>query len=384
LSGGIDSSLIAAYASMEKSTIRAFTASFRNPDLDELAFAQSVAKNLGIELVTVSGDDITSEKFWNIIYHLDEPLGDPASVPTYLLSERLSKHVRVVLSGEGADEFFHGYPFYRYESLFASFRFLTPIARTLFENHLPKWELHASLPRSTVRIAKAFCASYDIGVGRWTSVFGDGFLKSLFRNGYAPFDDTYLKEIQDRVSGLVRRYGVIEGGLLIDTVQWLPANLLVKVDRMSMAHSVEVRAPFLDQEVVRCAVNIDRRSKHDWGEGKKHLRVLLKKNFPPPIADSISSRKKHGFEVPIVEWLRQELRGVAEELLQSENIKRTGVLDPGMVSALYQSLTIAKDSSRLRRHLWLVLVFEAWAKLHKESFGLQLGDRRSRTRIVVS
>jgi len=370
LSGGIDSSLIAAYAAAEKANLRAFTATFERPDLDELSYAKKVAHSFGIDLITIKGDELTPKKFEDIVFHMDEPLGDPACVPTYLLCEALARHVTVVLSGEGADELFHGYSFYRYESLLPYIKPFAPFTKGVARKVVKEWEMRAAVPRSIVRLAKVLSESHDLGVSRWTTVFGEALLRSILEGGRIPFDPLYLQKIQDTIATLMDQVGEREARLLADVVQWLPADLLVKLDRMSMAHSVEARAPFLDQDVIKLALSLESRKKSDWWSGKKPLRLLLREKIPSQIRNTIAFRKKQGFETPVAEWLRSGLSEVVGDLLSAENLRRTGVLNVQIVQDLLRGINTIDNPVRLQRHLWQVLVFEAWAQQYRDGFGL--------------
>lgn len=382
LSGGVDSSLIASYAALSKDFHRAFTATFQQSDLDELLYASQVASAFGMTLHPVEGDTLDSGLFQEIIYHADEPLGDPACIPTYLISKALSKYVKVVLSGEGADELFYGYDYYRLEH---RWKYISWLQALIDEETIPDWllalEAQGSLPSAFSRMAKVLTAEYDLGSARWTSVFSQASAKRLLNGNVNSSADSYLKEMEETLHQFQRYAGTVEGAIALDLAYWLPGDLLTKVDRMTMAHSLEARAPFLDHEVIGLAIAMPSVMKMRGRETKAPLRQLLKRKLPNDIAYGIAFRRKHGFETPVASWMRNELRELAEERFSEAALSAHGLIRNHSVQQLWNRFLRGGHEFALRRKLWLLLVFQTWYSWHERKFGF---TPRQAKRIEVS
>ena len=366
LSGGIDSSLISWYAANKKTQIRAFTASFERDDLDETSYAKLVAKHLNIDLVVTQGGNITPNLFEKIIFHMDEPLGDPACVPTFLLAQAFSKYVKVILSGEGADELFLGYPHFFYE---AYWPFLNPfqafIKKIISPELASRWEKQAAIPPTLVRGAKAVSASQNLGAMRWTTVFSEYSAARLTgSNNVFP----YLEEMSDTYRNIRVHHSHLKASAAMDLLYWLPDDLLVKIDRMTMAHSVEARAPFLDQELISLVLNIPPEKMRNFRKSKILLKTLVSKKFSSPIRETLINRPKHGLETNTTEWLKGPLRVVADERLSPSALTSSGMLDPKEAKSFWDSFKNASVYSPLRRKAWLMLVLQSWNIWHNRKF----------------
>jgi asparagine synthase (glutamine-hydrolysing) len=358
LSGGVDSSLISWYGANLGSHMRAFTASFDRPDLDETPFARAVSDSLGSELVVVNGGMCTQDVFSQVISHLDEPLGDPACVPTFLLSQEISRHVKVVLSGEGADELFNGYHHYRSEFFWPSVRGLQPILRHVFTPaRIARWEIDPSFSSTLARIAKVFSSVYELGAMRWTTVFSEPLVAHLL-GASSVFN--YLDEISEVSNKLRTQFGSTQAAIALDLLYWLPDDLLVKVDRMTMAHGVEARTPFLDHELVSLAMSISPSQKISLNQTKTLLRKLVVKKFYNPLGRQIAYRPKHGLETNTAEWLLGPLRSLAEERLSPGSLASSGIINPIGGSSVWKSFLRSGLKSPLRRKAWLLFVLQSW------------------------
>ena len=280
LSGGIDSALLASYAKRNGVKPRTFVARFDEQDLDESRYAQQVAEYLGLEQIAVTGGHLTPEVFEQVIFHGDELLGDPACVPTFLLAQEVSKYVKVVLSGEGADELFWGYDTYRYERIWHLFSWLRTIfsRSSGFQNIVSSWETSSRVPAGLTRLGKLLSATYDVGASRWTSVFADHTIKSLTSSNGNQL--IRLQEIEQRIVQLGRYMDPLSASLSGDLLYWLADDLLMKVDRMTMAHSVEARAPFLDPELIGKALALPAKYKLKGKNRKAHAARAGGKAFP--------------------------------------------------------------------------------------------------------
>jgi asparagine synthase (glutamine-hydrolysing) len=373
LSGGIDSALLASYAHRNGSKLRVFTARFDEDSLDESKYAQQVANYLGLEQIIVTGGQLTPEIFDQVIFHGDELLGDPACVPTFLLSHEISQHVKVVLSGEGADELFWGYDTYRLERIWRWFSWMKNFfsRNRKFQNVVSAWEFSNQVPARLTRLGKLLSSMYDTGASRWTSVFADHTLKSLIPEGSDDNQVVYLQEMEQRIIQLERSMDPFDASLSGDLLYWLPDDLLMKVDRMTMAHSVEARAPYLDPHLILKALALPQKYKLQGNSGKYILRELVKKYFPGPVGKSLARRKKHGFEVPVGTWLRGNLRECVEDRLSPEKLAKSGLLDIGFATRLKENFYSTQADTPLRRKLWMLLCFQTWYELHEQGFGFR-------------
>jgi asparagine synthase (glutamine-hydrolysing) len=371
LSGGIDSTLLACYAKNSNANLRVFSARFDQPDLDELEYSTQVARQLNLNHVVVDGGKLDGDAFDRIIFHADEFLGDPACVPTYLLAQEISKHVKVVLSGEGADELFWGYDTYRYERWWKWIAWLQPFLSRLksIQNLVGDMEFSPRAPASFTRVAKMMTETRELGASRWTSVFSSHAVDQLILSELKRSGSAYLSEMEESVLGLTRLFGRARGSLAVDLQYWLPSNLLVKVDRMTMAHGVEARAPFLDSDLVMAVIAMPSNQKMNLRQGKLYLRSAVEKHFPGELGRMLARRRKHGFEVPVREWLLTTLREQVEDRLSKRSLDESAIFDSAQVSRLWKSFLAAPADSPLRRKVWLIFCYQSWHELHRAKFG---------------
>ena len=370
LSGGIDSSLIAECAMQAKEEpIKAFTVSFEDQDLDELYYAKQVSDYLGMELIEIPGSRIDPNTFLKIVFHADEPLADPACIPTYLIAEAVSDYLKVVLSGEGADELFWGYPHYNREKYFH--KLLNPaIIDHFYTNRYLSARLESTpqIPAFVSRFSRIFASEHDLGSSRWTTVFGESSLHRLFEDGHPHF--SAHQKINDHLNNLKKKMSRLSASVSLDLFYWLPDDLLVKLDRMSMAHSVEARAPFLDQELIKYALNLPISQKGSRGQTKLPLRKLLGQKLPAELHRSIVYRKKHGFETPICKWMDDELNELASHSFNTASLNDIAFLNTREIQTLWNRFKKSGDSKSYGRKMWLLLCFISWYHLYKQKFGL--------------
>jgi len=374
LSGGIDSSLLSAYSSrLTHAPLRGFVVRFEEEHLDESPFARKVARALHMPLVELDGGKIDTDVFQRVVYHGDEPLGDPACIPTYLIHQEIAGHVKVVLSGEGADELFWGYPRYQHEMIFQRLASLLP-SEMLKSSHpfLALLEDETLPGLGLSRLTKLVTTPSHFGCARWATIFGEAALSRLL----APFqpdgseDPRYMAEFVNLFKAFKAKTTALEASLATDIIFWLPDNLLTKVDRMSMAHSVEARAPFLGHHLVEMALRMRPHMKADLKETKRILRKLLARQLSSSSARGIIHRGNHGFDVPLHRWLAQELRNMAEELFSPASIKDCPFLSTSYVLSLWNGFQTGIKSLAYARKLWLLLCFLSWHRWHKRHFDL--------------
>ena len=360
LSGGVDSSSVAAFA-VRASTepVKTFSISFAEASFDESAYARGVAKYLGTDhheerlSANLAANLVSEIGAW-----MDEPFSDPSLVPTYLLSRFTRKHVTVALGGDGGDELFAGYPmyaglrwgeFYKRVPLALRERVVEPIVRLL-----PVKTKNLSFDYKAQRFVTG--AKYDT-VARHHVWFGsftpDEQTQLLTADALASSDgEIYAQARQfaeecDNDDPVTRMQSV-------DTRLYLAEDILTKVDRASMAVSLEVRAPFLDPRVAEFAASLPGNYKL---RGHK-TKYILKKAVHELLPSFVTKRGKKGFGVPVAEWLKDNLRPLARDLLSPERVRRAGVFNPTFIARLQDEHE--RGIANHRKLLWTLLMFELW------------------------
>jgi asparagine synthase (glutamine-hydrolysing) len=348
LSGGIDSSAIVACMSGASNSIRTFTAAFGQPD-DELKWARLVADHFGTEHTELFIDSTKTGALPDMAWHLDEPLADPAAVPTLLLARKTKPHATVVLLGEGGDETFGGYERYGIMRRLASaggarsgFRYLTPF-----------------LSRSGPLVG----AKRADFLGEFAKVANDDYLayERISAFGFTEREKTALSGGHWHAGPTAMRNWLAKPGsiysrmLTFDQQVWLPDRLLMKVDKMTMAASVEARTPFLDHRLVEFANSLP--------PGLRLNKVLLKRSLHGILPKAILNRRKHGFAVPLGSWFGGEMHGVAAQMIDSW---RSGqYVDPTPLRGLLEN----PRRFRADHRLWTALSFELWYRTFIEGDG---------------
>jgi asparagine synthase (glutamine-hydrolysing) len=359
LSGGIDSSaLLAVMAPMVKEPVRTFSVGFSEREANELAYARIAARAAGAEHREVV---VTPEEFFRalprLVWHEDEPIAFPSSVPLYFVSELARRHVKVVLTGEGADELFLGYNRYRVtswnERLGRPYWALAPHALQATVGRLA-----ARLPRKLRRYAQRSFLALPPGP------------RGLFCENFSVFPRALRGQVlaaagqaedRDPYANVLRCYHEADGGALDRMsradLQTFLVRLLAKQDQMSMAASIESRVPFLDHEFVEHALAIPGRFKLRGWQTKAVLRRALRGRVDPRIL----SRRKMGFPVPVGRWLRGSFWPLVEEFVLGPRAAARGHFDPLALRALAEEHRqgIADHGTRL----WLLVNLEIWHRV---------------------
>ncbi len=359
LSGGIDSSgVVAMMAQNSDNPVKTCTIGFDDKRFNETEFAQVVAAKYKTEHHELTVHSNVSDNLEKIVRYFDEPFADPSLVPTYFVSELARQHVTVAVAGDGGDEVFAGYSKYSVDDIENRLRNKFP--RWLRKNVFPKLAHLLTMSNATVcRKGKSLLTSLSLepamGFYLSNSMIDDRHWNELIKpevenelGNYHPSKlttDAYEKcDGPDHLAKI----------LYTDMKTYLPGDILVKVDRMSMANSLEVRAPFLDKEVIEFAATAPSNMKFRNGEKKYILKEALK----PLLPDDILYRKKMGFSVPLASWLRGELKELAESYLftQSQGIQQ--FFDIDKVREFWQQHQSGKaDHSAM---LWSMLIFQMW------------------------
>ena len=356
LSGGVDSSLVVA--SMGKA--RTFSIGFDDPSYNELKWARKVADHLGVDHV----DDIIKPDvvglFDQLMDHMDDPIGDFSIFPTYLVSRHARNYVTVALSGDGGDELFGGYEAYlangmarRYELVpgLVRKRFIEPVIKSFKPRPEKKGLINKAL-----RFVEGLEHADELSHARWRIFAGETVRQNLFtREALKKIETPAAAHILD----LLKRSGErdpLNKSLYVDLKSYLVDNCLVKVDRMSMAVSLEVRVPYLDTEMVELAFQIPRQLKVANGQTK----ILLKRVAARHVPDECIYRPKEGFSIPIKNWLGTQFLPLMQDLLKVEDIKSQGLFQPETIERLKKEhLTGVANHSHI---LWSMMVFQDWRR----------------------
>jgi asparagine synthase (glutamine-hydrolysing) len=370
LSGGIDSSLVAALLARRSGIrLKTFTIGFSGSEFDESSYARGVSEVLGTEHVEFPvSPDAALAAAAELADIADEPIGDSSLIPTLMVSRLARQHVKVALSGDGADELFGGYARYAYCGRFVE---RSPIVRGLY---FLSGEFLDLLPRGLVARAYAIASAggprfaaisdklrkfvsmtrassefeaYDAAISEWA---GSESCRLVAGNPQAT--DTAFAQYQS-----VRGADPRDRFMHFDMTRYLPGDLLVKVDRASMAVSLEAREPFLDQETAALAAALPMRWKIRGPENKFILRELLKKHLPR----ALFARPKQGFSAPIADWLRGPLRPLLLEELSAARVAKFGVLDSGAVHGALTRFLNADRQAGSAAGLWILLQVQQWA-----------------------
>ena len=363
LSGGLDSSIVAALMARHMtSPVKTFTIGFQEDAFNELPDARLVAHHIGAEhhelIVTPDAVGMLQELAW----YFDEPFGDSSSIPTFLVSQLAAGHVKMVLSGDGGDEAFAGYSRYRkYMQLNRMARLSLGTARQglALAGALAGNALGTRLRRIADRMALPYPERYLSGVAVSTvadiSPILSPDLASL--DPYAQVRDHFMRsDIDDEMEQ------ILSGD--IDT--YLVDDILVKVDRMTMANSIEARAPLLDHVLLEFCARLPFHLKNNGTVGK----YLLKKAARELLPDACLQKRKQGFAIPLAAWFRTDFKPLMQDILSSQSFRERGIFNvAGVLACFDRHLSGQQDFSEL---LWLVLTYEMWARAFVDGRGAGL------------
>ncbi|NIS75878.1 MAG: asparagine synthase (glutamine-hydrolyzing) [Deltaproteobacteria bacterium] len=356
LSGGVDSSLVVKSMGNAKT----FSIGFADPSYNELRWSGKVADHLRVEHITEIIEPDAVDLFDHLIYFLDDPIGDFSIFPTFLVSRLARKHVTVALSGDGGDELFGGYETYMADIMAKKYQMVPSYLRlNLIEPCVRSLRPRAS-KKGFVNKLKRFVEGLENAEGlshaRWRLFIGEAKRKALFT------DEAYSAlqiEPSAHIFDLFRRAGKrnpLNRSLYVDLKSYLTDNILVKVDRMSMAVSLEARVPYLDKELVELAFRMPDHLKVTT----RQTKILLKKVAARYIPSECVYRPKEGFSIPVKNWLGNQMRPLMEDLLDSGNIGKEGIFNPSAVEQLKKEhLAGVANHSHV---LWSLMVFQAWRK----------------------
>lgn len=353
LSGGVDSSIIVAIAREFNPKIKTISVGFEREGYSEIDVAKETADRLNVENIS---SIITPQEFMDefprFVWHMDDPLADPAAVPQFFLSEVARRHVKVALSGEGADEMFGGYTIYNEPN---SLKTLTNLPNGLKKglNHLAKMMPEGMRGKSFLERGTTPMEERYVGNAK---IFEEAEKQKLLKNYLTghPYQDV-TRPFYDASKG----YDPIDRMQFIDIHTWLNGDLLLNADRTTMAHSLELRTPFLDKEVFKVARTLP----SDIRIANGTTKYILRKAAESFVPDNVLYRKKLGFPVPIRHWLKDEMnewaKGIIRESATDHLINKQYVLQ-----LLDDHCAGKADNSR---KIWTVLTFMVWYKVYIET-----------------
>lgn len=355
LSGGVDSTVVAALSKEVNPNIKTFTVGFEREGFSEIDFAKESADSIGVENISKI---ITPEEFMEelpkIVWYLDDPVADPALVPLYFLAKLARQSVKAVLSGEGADELFGGYTIYREPISLGVFKKIpkalyTPIRGV--SNVMPKGMKGKSfIQRGTTPLVERFYGNAKI----FTEKEKSKFLKTYSRG-------VKYTDITGPIYERYKDYDDITKMMEIDIHTWMRGDILVKADRMTMANSLELRVPFLDKKVFEVASKVGSELRIAENTTKYALREAAKE----VVKTGASTRRKLGFPVPIRHWLKDEMHDWAVDIIKNSNIDE--FIDKKYILKLLEDHCNGVDDNS--RKIWTVLIFAIWHNIYIDGDG---------------
>jgi asparagine synthase (glutamine-hydrolysing) len=361
LSGGMDSSItVALMALASTAPVKTFSIGFREKKFNETDYARQVARRYETDHTEFVVEPRCLEVLGALAWHYDEPFADSSAIPTWYVSKMTREKVTVALSGDAGDENFAGYPRYRAVKLASLYDRMPGVLKAFFHpglwRHLPVSVEQKSMRRRARKLVMAlnlppeeryltWIAIYD--EARKTSLYNDGFRERLAGRGSAA--DFVLGEY-----ARAPRRDFVSRTTFVDLMTYLPCDLLTKVDIASMAHSLEVRTPFLDHEVIELAAAMPAWLKLRRLNGK----YILKKAFADLLPRDIITRPKMGFGVPISRWFRTELAGFVRRILLDDATLERGYFRPAALRQLLDEHTEGVFDHGYR--IWALLMLELW------------------------
>lgn len=362
LSGGVDSSTIVAIMSeLSPGNVNSFSVNFPEKTFNEEPYSTLVAKRFRTQHHVLNADKSGMQHaLMMLTEYLDEPIADPAVIPTYMISRFAREYIKVALSGEGSDELFGGYPTYLGARLAEYYLKLPGVVRRQVFGRLQRF-----LPVSSTAVPKGLFLRRFLSHAEkkpaerhhiWFGMFNPSELDQLFSpdwTGPHPPSSQIFSPLVPVLEG-ARFDETISEMLYLDFRLYLEDDLLVKVDRASMACSLELRTPFLDHRLIEFAEALPGRLKVHGFE----LKYILKKAVERWLPKEIVYRQKRGFSVPIASWMRNELRPLVDETLAEDNLKRHGMFNAAFVRRLLKEHWSGKADHR--KTLWTLFSFQLW------------------------
>ena len=356
LSGGVDSSLVVA----AMGPARTFSIGFEESSYNELQWAKLAAQSLQVEHSFAVLNPGIVDLFDHLMQFMDDPIGDFSIFPTYLVSQFARQHVTVALTGDGGDELFGGYDTYLAQQKAAQWEKVPRLLR----HRVLEPAIRAATPtkkkKGLINLAKRFVEGFDqeddLGHARWRVFVGTAMREQLFRPEVLPLLTTPVGWHIERFRRKAAHRDELDRSLYVDLKSYLVDNCLVKIDRMSMAASLEARVPLLDKNLVETAFRVPSCYKIANGQTK----LLLKRIAATKVPARCVYRSKQGFSIPIKNWLRREFRPLLEELLAPQRLAAEGIFDVSTVERLKQEHL--ENRANHSHVLWSLMIFQEWRR----------------------
>ncbi|MGL4911222.1 MAG: asparagine synthase (glutamine-hydrolyzing) [Romboutsia sp.] len=354
LSGGIDSTIVATIASQINPNIKSFSVGFGVEGYDEIEVAKKTARVLGIENIDIN---VTQQEYIKalpeVFYYLDDPVADPSEVGIYFLSKEASKHVTVVLSGEGADELFGGYNIYKeYNSIKPILNMPQGLQQIIngVSKSMPNIRGKNYLYRATTPLKERYIGN--------AKIFENNEVEKIVKNykqdnEYQNILANIYQEAKDN------NYDYVTTMQYVDINTWLEGDILQKADKMSMAQSIELRVPFLDKEVLEVAKNLRLNQKIS----DSNTKVLLRESFKDIIPLHMVEKKKLGFPTPIRVWLKEDLGHVVRKTINEADVDYI-INKEYAINLLDKHINDNQDNSR---KIWSIYAFCLWHQIFIEN-----------------
>jgi asparagine synthase (glutamine-hydrolysing) len=360
LSGGLDSSLVVALmARMADRKVSTFSIGFKERSYNELPWARRVAAHCGTNHHETVVEPDVEDIVHGLVEAFDEPFADSSAIASWVVAREAGQHAKVVLSGDGGDEIFGGYVIYQADRLARLYRKMPSLLteRTLpaLARRIPSSEKKMSLDLKARRFIEFGTLDPLAAHGSWRLIFTEEMKRELYAADFkAATHDSLdrMREPFDAYPGddLLNRF------MAVDSKVSLVDDMLTKVDRTSMAHSLEVRVPLLDHHLVELMTRIP--SRHKVPHATLRLKAILKNVSEDYLPKDVVHRKKAGFHVPIPRWLRHDLLPLVEHQLGRETVARQGIFDPDVVEALVSAHMAGRINAS--RRIWGLLMFGVW------------------------
>ena len=367
LSGGIDSSTVVALMQQHSSRpVKTFSIGFDEPRYNEAPYAKAIARHLHTDHTELYvSPKIALERIPRLVEWFDEPFADASHIPTMLVAELARRHVTVALSGDGGDELFQGYPWYRFGARLGGLAGALPhaarrgLAALLIALSPAAWDSLAGLAPRAWRPERLGDRAHKLAA--WMRLPGRDLIFREIRSLWSPPEAVALgaaEPIDPLWAGAAAKAvpNFVDRMALIDLLTYLPDDILTKLDRATMAVSLEGRCPILDHRVVEFALRLPRPCKLAGATTKVILKDVLARHVPRPLFE----RPKQGFESPIAVWLRGPLRDWAEDLLDPAAMRADGFLDPQPIREKWAEHQSGRRNWQYA--LWSVLMFQEWKR----------------------
>ncbi len=354
LSGGIDSSLVGYYAASQGSLTEAYCVDFQEKGFSEYPQAKIVADKLGLKLNSVPFSSDSMEEFLKIVYYADDPLADSSSLAVWALSKAVSQKYKVMLGGDGGDEIFGGYLTYKATLMYQNlFKYLPTSFRLMiksFSHLIPNSDGKVSFGYKLMRFLRAFDLSVEDAHFTWNGTWHPEDVKKIL--AYSANDFSIFKSLE---GATFKENDMLRKLQMMDLENYLPSDILTKVDRITMAYGLESRAPLLHPNLVEFGLALPKSYKISQnGQLKFILRKLAEKKF----GKSISQAKKQGFSIPVNQWLRKEAKDLLLDCLSPQSLSSITFLNKEFIERAIKDHLDGKK--QLGFELWGLMVLVSW------------------------